>query len=172
MSNAVLITGFNNWGKTTIIYDLFKRKQFREGHKYVINGVNSSFVVESHSNDDVAASKYIPMLKSKFGNLICNQHDLLAAFCPTREIKNDSKDILNDLFFKQFNNIYILYLENKWDYHAKLQIKEIMNHYAGINNVNHVVINADNGGRGSANDVQRNTLRVKQIKNELMKIFP
>ena len=53
MKEAVFITGFNNWGKTTIIQELFNNRQrFYNGWSYQIPGVNSDFTVETHSNDD------------------------------------------------------------------------------------------------------------------------
>jgi hypothetical protein len=42
MSKAFLITGFNNWGKTRIINELFNKKnehsRFKYGKPYPLNG--------------------------------------------------------------------------------------------------------------------------------------
>lgn len=140
--------------------------------EYIFGGTWYLFTVESHLNDDVGTKNFIPNIKLKYGSFNNNQHNLLAAFRPTRENNNDSKQILLDPFFKSFEEIYLFYLENKWNYHAKLLLNEIINHYTGINNIKHVIINADNGLPGVINDSQRKLVKINQIKSELSVIFP
>ena len=53
MRRAFLIVGFNNWGKTTLVYDLFGKQRFLVGYGYRLQpDVGRCFTVESHSNDD------------------------------------------------------------------------------------------------------------------------
>lgn len=176
MSKAFLITGFNNWGKTTVINTLFNSKKYYSGKTYSINGINKQFIVEGHSNDDIVGPvRYINALKNKYGNKSPQLIDLFGALCPTRESINDSAVILNDSFFQQnFTDIYLIYLEYKWDYHAKLLFNQIMGHYEesynGTVKLHHIIINADQGLPGKLNDDKRTTLKVDQIIDELKKI--
>jgi hypothetical protein len=170
LAKALLITGFNNWGKTTLINNLFQKKRFTSGLLHVIPGINRSFVVVPQSNDDDGEIGFLKKVKERNNN---NQHyrqDLLAAFCPTREKINDSRRILLNPLFTSFEEIYLFYLEYKWDYHAKLQIEELINYYKGIPNLNHIVINADYGKIGMNNDNTRLLDKVAQIKSEIVKI--
>jgi len=61
MRRAILLTGFSNWGKTWHVYSLFGQRRFNYGNAYSIPGVNAKFTVESHSNDDYDAQRYLGM---------------------------------------------------------------------------------------------------------------
>jgi hypothetical protein len=142
MRRAILIVGFNNWGKTTRIVNLFRRNHFRYRTAYRINGIDTDFTVETRSNDDLNQKKYMQTIWNRLNK---NRFDFFGALCPTRrEIHrgkqiNDSRKILKQLC-KKFDEVYLFYLRFKWDNHAELRIKEIKHYLRNINNLYHVVI--------------------------------
>lgn len=173
---AILVVGFNNWGKTTIINELFNRSSYYKGKTYSISGVNRNFVVESHSNDDcVGVTKYINLLNNKYNSISNNNSDLFGALCPTidnnnkpNHNNNDSTTILNDQFFQSnFSAIYLFYLEYKYDFQAKLMINEITNHYKnyyqGSIPLMHITIDADANMPGVTNMNARLANKLQQI---------
>ena len=64
---AIFITGFNNWGKTTIIEKLFNQKRFYKTKTYAIKDLNikETFFVETHSNDDYLGERWIDLLTKR-----------------------------------------------------------------------------------------------------------
>ena len=89
MAKVFLITGFNNWGKTTIIKKLFQRQRFYRKTTYSSSslvdssGKKPNFCVQPHSNDDIGAKNYInntnhrkPIKTSIYKT----------AFCPTKNL--------------------------------------------------------------------------------------
>ena len=149
MRRAILLTGFNNWGKTTQIKRLFNpTRQFRKRKTYRIQGVNAEFTVVPYSNDDWGRDVYLNALREYTDASPDKGQDLLAAFCPTREGNNDSRFILHQPPLVNYNEIYLFYLHFKWDYHAELIIKNIQNYFQGIDRLNHIVIDEENQIRG------------------------
>ena len=134
MSKVFLITGFNNWGKTTLLSDLFGVKAFRKGVPHYYAG--HPFLVMPKSNDDLGMRgyerEYRDRLK-KFQKANGKPNYIASAFCPTRETRNDSIAILRSLYGG--DQIEMLLLEYKWCGHAKLLIPEIAHFYSSEPNV-------------------------------------
>ena len=137
MAKVFLITGFNNWGKTTIIKKLFQRQRFYRNTTYSSSslvdssGKKPNFWVQPHSNDDIREQNYINNIESDDRKPVKPAY-ILSAFCPTRELNNDSRKIINKLF--KNDDVYIIALEYKWCGHAKLELKKI-NNYLNLGNV-------------------------------------
>ena len=142
MAKVFLITGFNNWGKTTIIEKLFQRQRFYHKTTYSSSslvdssGKKPNFCVQPSSNDDIGKQNYIDNTKHR---RLVKPAYILSAFCPTRELNNnsrklnnDSREIINELF--KNDDVYIIALEYKWCGHAKLELKKI-NNYLNLGNV-------------------------------------
>ncbi|MCF8298863.1 MAG: hypothetical protein K9J13_15045 [Saprospiraceae bacterium] len=146
MSKAFLITGFSNWGKTYVIQEIFQQKRFFTGITYPIHKDNPelNFVVVQNSNDDYKEEKeYIGSIISKYGELKPEENNLIAAFCPTIELGNDSKIILNSDLFSKFDEIVLLCLVDKWDLHARLNMKNIKEYFNSIDKVKCIGIETD-----------------------------
>ncbi|MDT8413420.1 MAG: hypothetical protein RQ875_13230 [Vicingaceae bacterium] len=93
--------------------------------------------MQSQSNDDIIdmkiyGSKFVKTLKNRYNNN-CNNYDLFGTMCPSMEQHNNFIDILNDLFFNQFNEINLFLIEYKWECHAKLCINNIINSAKKVN---------------------------------------
>ncbi len=58
MRKVFLITGFNNWGKTKIIKDVFKKNNFRQNQLHTFPGAACDFMVMPFSNDDLHLRGY------------------------------------------------------------------------------------------------------------------
>jgi hypothetical protein len=169
MKRAILLTGFNNWGKTTIIKELFGRGKFYMGWPYGISDVKASFTVESHSNDDTTEEGFVNSIAERLSRAPQEVSDLFCAFCPTRQTNNDSRRILENPVFTQFDEIHLILLKYKWDFHAELKIPEIHAHLSGIANVRFLTINAD---ANQTTDVTRSDARIQQIVSYLQQIYP
>jgi len=166
---AILITGFSNWGKTTIIYELFGRKWIGKQTPYKIKDSNleKEFIVMPYSNDDITnPEKFINELRKRYNNRD-NDIDLLSAFCPTSEDKNNSLKILRKGFFQQFDEIVLVYLIDRWDNHASLNMKKIIDFYKSLENLKHIEIIVEN----SKSEVEILTAKIEKIKNELENIY-
>jgi hypothetical protein len=169
---AILITGFSNWGKTTIIYRLFNRNRIYRNTAYEINvsKFTKSFIVMPYSNDDITnPQRFLTELNDRYSNA-ADDVDLLSAFCPSSEDRNNSKEILGDEFFEQFDEIIIIYLVDRWDNHASLNIgviKDFYNDFEKRKNLKHIEIVVDN----SKSDDDRLNDKITIIKNELENIY-
>lgn len=134
MRKVFLVTGFNNWGKTTLLSDLFGVKAFRKDVPYPY--ASHPFLVLPKSNDDLGRKgyerDYYDRLQ-KFQKANGKPTYIASAFCPTREKRNDSIAILRSLYGG--DQIEMLLLEYKWCGHAKLLISEIEQFYASEPNV-------------------------------------
>lgn len=166
---AVFITGFNNWGKTTIIQDLFSRQKFHHGWTYIPHGVNSDFTVESHSNDDWWGQIWVERLRVRINNERKQNVNLLTALCPTMEIDNNFVQLLSNAPFTSYSRLHIFLIEYKWEHHAQLLLQNIINAGNSIPNANFITVNAD---INFANDLARREAKVNQIRQELARIFP
>ncbi|WP_022654554.1 hypothetical protein [Aquaspirillum serpens] len=134
MAKIYLITGFNNWGKTHLIQGIFNKKKFFGGCPSVFSGKN--FCVVPQSNDDLGQAGYITAYQNRINALGGNGHHVthvVSAFCPTREPKNDSLAIIQQLFNN--DQVFLIPIEYKWCGHAKLQLKEIANYFAPVTNL-------------------------------------
>ena len=127
-----LITGFQNWGKSFIIKELFNgRKRFYKNKLYKL--CDKKFCVQSQSNDDWGETGYINAVNSRLNKLSSKPNYIISAFCPTKEPSNDSIRIIKNLY--QSSDVYLITLENKWCLHAQLNINEITNYYSNLHNV-------------------------------------
>jgi hypothetical protein len=169
VKRAFLLTGFNNWGKTTQIYSLFAQRRFNKGYTYQISGVNASFTVESHSNDDWDEKGFIHAIEDRIAKSPKGENDLFRAFCPTRQTKNNSKRILSGKPFSRFDEVHLLLLRYKWDFHAELRIKEIQSYLTKVPNVRVFTVDAD--AKHTA-DAARSEARDKQIISYLQSLYP
>lgn len=161
MRKAIFITGFENWGKTSIIFWLFDRQRFFYGWFYTIDGINARFTVDSHSNDDLGGERWLEMIIRRIEREEEEEVDLhlFAALCPTIHAHNDFSVLLSQPPFDRYDELYILLLEFKFDHHARLMIDNITQAGQDIPNVHFHVINADAfltdlGDRANARQVQ------------------
>lgn len=143
MRRAFLLTGFNNWGKTRLTYDIFNKKQFPMESTHAIPSLTGQFVVESHSNDDYGIKKYIETIEERIEKTKEINADLFCAFCPTREKVNNAIHILSTAVFQSFDEIHVLLLKYKWDLHAELRTDDIINYLTTITTTRFCIVNAD-----------------------------
>src|SRR5437667_9464954 len=99
---AIFLVGFNNWGKTIGIYDLFRRSRFYFGRTYTIPTVNASFTVFSASNDDFSEARFVQKISERLSHPPNRHKDFFGALCPSREPGNDSRRILSGLRFARY----------------------------------------------------------------------
>ncbi|MBT1712031.1 hypothetical protein KK062_27570 [Fulvivirgaceae bacterium PWU5] len=176
MKKAVFITGFNNWGKTTIInhVNLFNRSWYAWGQLQSIPGVNAHFVVENHSNDDYLGRLWLDRLKQRIWHVNNRPRnsaidwDLFTALCPSIELTNNFIDLLNDPFFDDYEK-HIFLIKYKWEHHAELIIKNILPLLPQIPNTFHYVIDHD---ALIIDPDDRTIAKTVEIKRILQTIFP
>jgi hypothetical protein len=169
MRRAILLTGFNNWGKTTHINSMFRRERFFKNATYQILTVNAAFTVESHSNDDLGEIGFINAVDERLTNSPDKGKNLFCAFCPTREPDNDSYRILTSPPMSTYDEIHILFLQYKWDFHAELRITDIQKYLAGVQNLHLFTVNAD---AAHVTDATRRSARETQIVGYLQGLYP
>lgn len=171
MRQAFFISGFNNWGKSTIISDLFNdRERFLYGYLYSIRGVNfnTQFTVQSQSNDDLWGQNYVNKVTERINAAPDGGQNLFSALCPSMETTNNFVQILTNPPFIDYDKLHVFLIEYKWEHHAKLIIKNILQAGQQISNVNFIVINAD---QNLTDDTQRYNAKITQIRHELNNIF-
>lgn len=134
MRKVFLLTGFNNWGKTTLINNLFGKWRFvtHKPHSYA----GRDFCVIPQSNDDLgevgyinAYSHRIKELKKHWGN----PSHIFSAFCPTREKDNNASRIISSIYSD--DQVYLIPIVYKWCGQAKLLVPEIASHLSVNKNV-------------------------------------
>jgi hypothetical protein len=171
MKQAVFITGFNNWGKSEIIFSLFgNRRKYYQGWTYPLSEVNfnTEFTVESHSNDDWWGQNWLDHVQERIDNSPDNGQNLFTALCPTLHETNNFIELLTSPLFAKYDKLHIFLIEHKYEHHAKLMIDKIISVGQQIPNVNFIVINAD---QNLINDDDRKTAKHGQIRQELNNIF-
>lgn len=145
MAKAIFITGFSNWGKTSIIYELcrgFINSQIAEVYNLDNIITKNQFIIEAESNDDATGINWIN--KRIIPKLIRNENSklhLLTALCPAivggddnitmtrpKQKENNFVDLLNHQCFDRFDESHIILLKNRWDYHAQLIPENIINY--------------------------------------------
>ncbi|MGZ4924203.1 MAG: hypothetical protein ACXV5H_09660 [Halobacteriota archaeon] len=134
MRKVFLLTGFQNWGKTRLIQELFSRQRFYKGALYDFAGY--SFCVMPQSNDDLGKEGYEDTYQERMDALkesASKPKYIFSAFCPTKEPWNQSDDILRNLYSK--DQVILIPIEYKWCCHAKLQLNEIAQHYSAFTNL-------------------------------------
>lgn len=139
------------------------------GRTHSINGVPASFIVGPDSNDDPGAERFLQLLKERISKAPKDAGDLFCAFCPSREPRNDSRYILEQAPFVGFDEIHILLLKHKWDFHAELRTTDIINYLSGNLRVRFVVIDLDSR---ETTDEERSLAREGQIVSYLEGIYP
>ena len=153
MRRAFIFLGFNNWGKTTLICDLFARQRFEYGRGYRLNNqLDRLFTVESHSNDDTGQQRYIDMIERRVTSAPSNVHDLISVLCPSRDPNNDACSILSSHAFQPFNEIHLVLMRYKWDLHAQLCVEDIKAYFHQCGDkrlVMHVIDEGTSGDDGS-----------------------
>jgi hypothetical protein len=151
MRRAFLIVGFNNWGKTTLIYDLFVNRRFQFGRGYPLRrGLGKQFTVESHSNDDTGEERFIALIERRVMNAPLDAPDLIGALCPTREERNSACSIIKSKAFAKFDEIHMLLLRYKWDLHAELCIGQIESDFKKCGDTRLIVHVIDEGTSGDS----------------------
>src|SRR5258706_3588918 len=165
--NASFLVGFNNWGKTRSIYDLFGRSRFYFGRTYNISSVNASFTVLSASNDDYSERTFIQKAQERINRSPDKGKNFFGALCPSREPGNDSRRILETAPFNRYE-IHLMMLKYKWDFHAELKIEAIEQYLSGLSNIRFHVVNADSNLQG---DSERGSARESQIILQLGAIY-
>lgn len=150
MTKVFLITGFNNWGKTTLLGDVFGTKVFRKGVAETF--ANLPFLVIPQSNDDLGKRGYEREYRERYQlytSALGAPKYVAAAFCPTKEPRNNSITILHSLFSGM--QIEMLLLEYKWCDQAKLLTSEITSRYASERNLTiHQISSRTQAGKNAA----------------------
>lgn len=150
MQKVFLFTGFNNWGKTTLLGDVFGTKVFYKGVAEKFGG--HDFLVMPQSNDDLGKTRYEREFNDRlslYTAALGKPKYVAAAFCPTKEKRNNSVAILKSLFAGA--KIEMLLLEYKWCDQAKLLLSEVDATYAPEKNVvMHHITSRTRPGRLSA----------------------
>jgi hypothetical protein len=156
-----LVTGFNNWGNTSLLFDMFGVRAFRKNRLHPFQTTGCDFLVLPKSNDDLHISGYVReyqdhmRIATKSG---LNPSYIASAFCPTREQEcwargtpknKTSIDLLRGLF--SGDEIHMLLIEFKWCDHARLRLAKVAQYYASEPNVTiHKVSSQSHGGKLSA----------------------
>lgn len=170
MGNAIFITGFSNWGKTTIINSLFNgRMSFYQGKEYEIHDINSTakFTVDSHSNDDYQGKAWLDIIKNRQFNSPTKGYNLLTALCLSTEYNNNFVELLQDSIFSKYDNLYIFFIKYKYDHLAELLIENILDYGKTLKRVKFIVIDAD---KELTLKEEREKVRMEQIRIELNKL--
>ena len=140
MQKAILITGFNNWGKTRLIHELFGKKRFFARKTHTIPSVNETFAVFTYSNDDFGEIQFKRKLQHVLEVCPNSGENLIVAFCPTLEQANDSRRILRSTPLDDYRERHILLLINKWDHQAILRANIIRQNLGGVARVTFHII--------------------------------
>jgi hypothetical protein len=171
MKQAVLITGFNNWGKTWTIEHIFNRHRFWQYWTYAPANpsLTTRFTVEPHSNDDFHGQDWVNAVQQRIDNSPDGGQNLFSALCPSMEPTNNFINLLSQPTFTNYNIIHLFLLEFKWEHHARLILPDVLSQAATLPNINTIVINADARHTTMAN---RWTAKINQVMNELSLLFP
>lgn len=145
MRKVFLFTGFNNWGKTTMLADVFSILAFRHHRLHQFRNSGCSFLVIPKSNDDLGLRGYCEEYHKRIHKLTKQKIApayIASAFCPTKEkesrVKNGAKnftsiDIIRELYSQ--DEVHMLLLRHKWCGHAELIPQEIQSFYANVPNL-------------------------------------
>jgi hypothetical protein len=169
MRQAFFIAGFNNWGKTTIIQELFDNTRFYQDKTYKISGVNADFTVETHSNDDFIGQKWVENIQKRIKKSPDNGNNLFTALCPSLEKRNNFLTLLKQPTLASYGKLHIFLIEYKWEHHAKLMIDNIIvSASEQLPNANFIRINT---GQHLTKNEDRLKDKLLQIRKELNTIF-
>ena len=169
MRQAFFITGFNNWGKTTIIQELFDNKSFYQSKTYKISEINADFTVETHSNDDFIGQKWVENIQKRIKKSPDNGENLFTALCPSLESRNNFLTLLTQPTFASYDKLHIFLVEFKWEHNAKLMIDNIITSASEqLPNANFIRINTSQHLTDNSDKLKDKLL---QIRKELNTIF-
>jgi len=169
---AILITGFGSWGKSRHIKDLFGLKRFvHRSFRPVDPLINAEFLVESRSNDDVGHAAFIHNVAERYrrAGSKYKSTDLIAAFCPAREKLNDCIHVLQSLPFQRFDEVHVVLLQYKWDWHAELRLTEVKGYLRRDRRVAFHLVDHD---KAFTSDADRLLARDKAIRAYLRRLYP
>ena len=170
MRRTFLMVGFNNWGKTHLIYDLFDRKRFALGEGYALRGnAGPLFTVESLSNDDLRGERYIKKIQQRVALAPSVASDLVGVLCPSREKLNDACTILKSKAFTPFREIHLLLLRNKWDLHAELRQPDVEAYFKSCGNKRLHLHIVDEGSHGT--DTARGLRRASIVQGIISSVL-
>jgi hypothetical protein len=167
MRRANFIVGFNNWGKSTMIREIFAQRNFSKNVSYRLADpeITTRFAVQTQSNDDIG-QRFINKLTERLSRTKGNP-DLFAALCPSIETTNDFREILSEPIFASFTEFNFFLLKYKWEHHAELIITNIIANSSRLINANFYTIDAD--FEHPIN--QRSTAKSQQIFRVLKTIY-
>jgi len=165
---ANFIVGFNNWGKSTIIRELFGQKNFSKHITYKLRNtiVQTKFCVQSISNDDIGQN-FINEITDRLDKTSKWQPDLFATLCPSMEVNNNYQQILSNPIFNSFDQLNFFLLKYKWEHHAELITQNIISDLNGIANTVFFTIDSD----ASQPVDLRASQKVEQIREILNSIY-
>ncbi|MEA3588424.1 hypothetical protein J6I75_08670 [Pseudidiomarina sp. 1APP75-27a] len=153
MRKVFLLTGFSNWGKTTLIKDLFGKSRFAIDKPHLYKG--KPFCVIPQSNDDLGERGYISAHNKRISELqkhVNTTDYIFSAFCPTREPNNDSSRIISSIY--QYDEVYLLLILHKWCGHAKLMVPDITSYLGAHRNVKIHTISSKTAGPSKLTELQ------------------
>ena len=163
---AIFLSGFHNWGKSTIIKSIFNQSYRNlEVPGQIFTLWRQNFLVQHKSNDDYPKS-YLTLISNEL--TLNKNEDLFTTLCPSMEPKNKFTDILSNQVFHSFQELYLLLIEYKWENHAKLITSNIEKEINSIKtnlqiknkNICSITINS-----------QDNDTKLQQITTEIKKIY-
>ena len=166
MRRANFIVGFNNWGKSTIIFELFGQWRFSYHLTYRLDNLPARFVVQSVSNDDIGQD-IINKIGIRLNRTKKEKPDVFATLCPSMESWNDFRQVLQDKIFDDFDQINLFLIKYKWEHHAELRTDKIRRSLRGLAKINCIMIEADKG----LPLAQRLNAKMEQIRAELTNIY-
>lgn len=170
MRRAFLIVGFNNWGKTTLVYDLFGKRRFLVGYGYRLQpDVGQRFTVESHSNDDPGEEGYLALIDKRLRSAPADAQDLVSVLCPSRDPENNACRILSSPAFRLFDEIHLLLLRYRWDLHAELGLPAVERYFLGCGDARLRIHVIDEGANGT--DDERRQRRVAKAYGIIRKVL-
>ena len=153
MRKVFLLTGFNNWGKTQLIKDLFNKGRILKNQLHSYSG--KDFFVLPNSNDDLGENGYVYDYQQRIKILKNNGITpklIFSAFCPTKEPNNNSSRIIKTLYAN--DQVYIIPIVYKWCLHAKLEVGDISSYYSTHSNVSTHPLNCKNIGNPKLTELQ------------------
>ena len=126
MKQANFILGFSNWGKSTLIHELFGKTVFQRNklYKLKLNKIEANFVVQSQSNDDLGIN-YLEQVSYRINQTRGQKRDLFTTICPALEDRYNCIAILRNPIFNEFKKFNFFILKHKWDHQAELKIEAI-----------------------------------------------
>lgn len=154
MRTVFLLTGFNNWGKTTLIKSLFGKKAFKKDTPHIYAG--KKFCVIPQSNDDLGEPRYINAYKDKIVSAKNNwgkPEYIFSAFCPTKEPKNQASRIISSIYPN--DDVYLLPIVYKWCGHSKLIIPQIESYFSENKNVKIYPVTSKSPGKAKLSELEK-----------------